>query len=86
MVSSGSNGRIYNMDSRSFDIETATSFGGKFQGANVNNSSLYRHIVICTLSENKRTYLQRRTWMVLVLDALTVWKWMPGYLIVNRCL
>ena len=35
MISSGSNGRIYNMDSRTFDVETATSFTSKFPNANV---------------------------------------------------
>ena len=71
MVSSGSNGRIYNMDSRSFDIETATSFGGKFPGANIQQFvaiSAYSNMHV--LSENKRAYVyETDVDELLVLDA-----------------
>ena len=71
MVSSGSNGRIYNMDSRSFDIETATSFSGKFPGVNVQQFvaiSAYSNMHI--LSENKRAYVyETDVDELLVLDA-----------------
>ena len=71
MVSSGSNGRIYNMDSRSFDIETATSFAGKFPGANIQQFvaiSAYSNMHV--LSENKRAYVyETDVDELLVLDA-----------------
>lgn len=58
MISSGSNGRIYNMDSRTFDVETATSFTSKFPNANVKQFvaiSAYSNMHV--LSEDNRAYV-----------------------------